>query len=101
LEGTIKGPGLISDSVVSKYGIRISMSADSVLINIRTTGNTSTSDIDCYLFVLRNLVLYTIGTGNAISIQVLDSTLMPRQEFFYNIAGSSYLICLQVIIIIN
>jgi hypothetical protein len=81
LQGTIKGPSYSSDSDVSKYGTKLLMSASSTVVDIRTTGKNA---IDCYRFTLKNLSLYTTGTGNVINIQAVG-TLTPRQGVFSDI----------------
>ena len=84
LEGTISGPVYDTDSVPSKKGSKIVMTGNSNMVSIQSTGNTSLGQIDCYRFALRNLALYTSGTGDVISI-FATTTLMPRVGVFENI----------------
>lgn len=80
LEGTIKAPGLLDNSQVSKYGTKISASGNFNVIVIRTTGNGA-NDIDCYRYAIRYVTIFTSGTGNAINISAGVNTyhITPRQ----------------------
>jgi len=78
LEGTIMGPSYTSDSAVSKEGTVILASGTINAIYILTTGNTS-SNTDCYRFVLNHLNIRHTGTGMGINIEAVSASgLIPR-----------------------
>jgi len=70
LEGTICGPSYTTDSDFSNIGTRIQTTGNALMIKIETDGNKLAlyATVDCYRFVLRNLALYTTGTGDVINI---------------------------------
>ena len=90
LQGTIAGPSLTSDSSVSKEGTVIYTASDINVLSIITTGNESTSDVDCYRFAIKDLTIRHAGSGttetigNSIFIDA-PNTLPPRKGLISNI----------------
>jgi len=92
LQGTIHGPFQAGDSVVSKEGTVIFVPSGYNInaILVQTTGNSSTSDIDCYRFAIKDLTIRHSGSsttatlGNSIYIEATN-VLTPRNGLISNI----------------